>query len=124
MKRFAMIHVAAAAVLLAAATLAEARDPRCKSTLSCRREQCQQLWHGSYYHSAWGMPVALVVPPTADYQTNWGWGVGNTRVTPICPQFGRAWPGVTGYDRHAFRPTPPWPSDTTQFGVYPVRGPW
>ena len=81
-------------------------------------------WHGGYYHSAWGMPVALVVSPKVEFQTQWGWGVANTRVLPICPQFqpGYAVPGV--YDRRMFRPTPYWPSDTEQFGVYYIRGPW
>jgi hypothetical protein len=67
--------------------------------------------------------VALVVPPTAEYQTKWGWGVGNTRVVPIAPQFGRNYPGpaVPGI---GFQPTPRWPSHTDQFGVYYVRGPW
>jgi hypothetical protein len=88
----------------------------------CRRNV--QPWHGGYYNVVWGAPVALVVPPTAESQTHWGWGVGNTRVTPICPQFGRNWPGPGTYDPRAFRPTPPWPSDTDQFGVYYVRGPW
>lgn len=81
-------------------------------------------WHGGYYHSAWGMPVALVVPPTAERQTNWGWGVGNTRCTPIDHQFHRNYPGPVTYDARGFRPTPRWPSDTSQFGVYYVRGPW
>ena len=40
-------------------------------------------WHGGYYDTAWGMPVAVVVPPTAENQTKMGWGVGNTRVVPI-----------------------------------------
>ena len=81
-------------------------------------------WHGHYRHTAWGTPVALVVPPTASLQTNWGWGVGNTRITPICHQFERNYPGPGQYDAKAFRPTPAWPSDTDQFGVYYVRGPW
>jgi len=80
-------------------------------------------WHGGYYDAAWGMPVAVVVPPTAEYQTNWGWGVGNTRVTPIYHQFERNYPGAPVGGR-GFRPTPPWPSDTTQFGDYYIRGPW
>ena len=88
----------------------------------CRR--ANQSWHGGYYHPAWGMPVALVVPPTAEAQTDWGWGVGNTQITTICPQFGRKWPGPGLYDRGAFSPTPAWPSHTDQFGVYYVRGPW
>ena len=81
-------------------------------------------WHNGYYHTAWGMPVALVVPPTADLQTHWGWGVGNTRITGICPQFERNWPGPGTYNRGMFKPTPRWPSHTDQFGVYYVRGPW
>jgi hypothetical protein len=91
-----------------------------------RRQMMYQAypWHAGYYDAAWGMPVALVVPPTASYQTNWGWGVGNTRVTPIFPQFGRDYPGPGYYDSRAFRPKPLWPSDTLQFGTYYVRGPW
>jgi hypothetical protein len=81
-------------------------------------------WHGGYYDVAWGMPVALVVPPTAENQTKWGWGVGNTRVVSIDHQFGRNYPGPGYYNRAFFRPTPAWPSDTDQFGTYYVRGPW
>jgi len=81
-------------------------------------------WHGSYYEAAWGMPVALVVPPTSEMQTKWGWGVGNTRVVPIWPQFSRNYPGPGQYDPRLFKPTPAWPSHTDQFGVYYVRGPW
>jgi hypothetical protein len=89
-----------------------------------RRATVSHAWHGSYYHAAWGMPVALVAPPNAEFQTNWGWGVANTRITTIWPQFQRNFPGPAPYERGTFRPTPPWPSDTTQFGVYYVRGPW
>ena len=81
-------------------------------------------WHGNYYHTAWGMPVALLVPPTAKTQIGWGWGVGNTRHWWIHSQFHRNWPGPGSYDPRTFRPTPRWPSDTDQFGVYYVRGPW
>ncbi len=80
-------------------------------------------WHGRYFHTEWGSPVALVVPPTATFQTNWGWGVGNTRISRINHQFARPYPGPYG-GSEGFRPTPRWPSDTTQFGVYSVRGPW
>jgi hypothetical protein len=80
-------------------------------------------WHGPYYHVAWGTPVALVVPPTAEVTTDWGWGVSNARMTTIHHQFALPWPGpYPGGD--AFWPTPAWPSDTRQFGVYYVRGPW
>jgi hypothetical protein len=76
---------------------------------------------GYYYNATWGTPVALVVPPTAEKQTHWGWGVGNTRVTTIYSQFGGYW--GSGY-YGPVRPTPVWPTDTDQLGVYPVRGPW
>jgi len=82
----------------------------------------QYSWHGSYYDAAWGTPVALVVPPTAGMHTEYSWGVGGTRILPIHHQFGRAFPGY-GYGA-AFAPTPQWPSDTAQFGIYYVRGPW
>jgi len=81
-------------------------------------------WHNNYYYVPWGAPTALVVPPTADTQTHWGWGVGNTRVTPVYHQFQRDWPGPGNWNPRSLRPTPPWPSDTDQFGVNYVRGPW
>jgi hypothetical protein len=84
------------------------------------RQARQTTWNGPYANPAWGVPVALVTPPTAEKQTNWGWGVGNTRVSTIAHQF--PWGGYYGCEPMA--PTPPWPSDTTQFGYYYVRGPW
>jgi hypothetical protein len=80
-------------------------------------------WHNAYYHAAYGEPIALVVPPTAEYQSQYSWGVGATRVTPIYHQYGRAYPGAAGAYGY-FYPTPAWPSDTNQFGVYYIRGPW
>ena len=64
----------------------------------------------------------MVVPPTAAMETKWGGGVTNTRVARINHQFTRPYrqcPGCGG-----FMPTPMWPADTRQFGVYNVRGPW
>jgi hypothetical protein len=82
-------------------------------------------WHNGYYDIAWGEPIALVVPPNAEFQSNYGWGVGGTRVAPIYHQFGRPYPGSPGaYPPGRFLPTPHWPSDTQQFGVYYIRGPW
>ncbi len=83
-------------------------------------------WHYGYYHTMWGRPVALVVPPQANYQTNYAWGVGNTTITPIYPQFaGPSYvPVTTPTPRPGYLPTPYWPSDTRQFGVYYIRGPW
>jgi hypothetical protein len=81
-------------------------------------------WQGGYYDSAWGMPLALVVPPKVESQVKYSWGVGSTRVVPIEHQFGRYYPGPAAYDKANFRATPAWPTDTDQFGVYYVRGPW
>ena len=90
---------------------------RCQAALS-------YPWHCGYYYTPWGSPVALVVPPTAEKQYSMGWGVGNTRLTRIYHQFGRPYPGTTVGPGGRFRATPYWPSDTAQFGVYYVRGPW
>ncbi|MEM1303783.1 MAG: hypothetical protein AAGG46_02745, partial [Planctomycetota bacterium] len=32
-------------------------------------------WHANYAHLQYGQPVAMVVPPTANLQTQWSWGV-------------------------------------------------
>lgn len=80
-------------------------------------------WHGAYAHTEYGMPIALVVPPTTYLQTNWSWGVGASRIQRVDHQFSRPWPGPYAGGQ-GFLWTPAWPSDTTQFGVYPVRAPW
>jgi len=120
MRRFLPLLIVALAVAFAA------HGADAAGRLSAQAQYCAPStpWHGGYYHTCYGMPVALVVPPTAELQTNWGWGVGNTRVTPIWHQFRRNYPGPAYYRDGAFRPTPAWPSDTNQFGVYYVRGPW
>jgi hypothetical protein len=84
---------------------------------------CWYNWNRNYAHTEYGQPVALVVPPTANLQTNYGWGVASSRLSRIEHQFQRNYPGY-GIFGGPFRPTPVWPSDTTQFGVYYVRGPW
>jgi hypothetical protein len=88
--------------------------------------QAQVLaWHNGFYDPYWGEPIALVVPPNAEFQANYGWGVGGTRVAPIYHQFARPFPGWSSpVPPGQFYPTPNWPSDTQQFGVYYVRGPW
>ena len=80
-------------------------------------------WNRNYAYTDYGQPVALVVPPTANLQTNYGWGVASSRISRIDHQFQRNFPGY-GTFGGPFRPTPIWPSDTSQFGVYYVRGPW
>ena len=81
-------------------------------------------WQCGYYYTPWGAPTTLVVPPTAERQYSMGWGVGNTRLTRIYPQFGRPYPGAVMGPGGRFLATPYWPSDTAQFGVNYVRGPW
>ncbi|MGQ9574860.1 MAG: hypothetical protein ACUVUC_06045 [Thermoguttaceae bacterium] len=124
MKRTSLLAIAGL-VLVATALghVASAGERTLLGRIAYRRAQTVP-WHGWYYESAWGMPVALVVPPTAETQTHWGWGVGGYRVTPIYHQFERNYPGPGYYDPARFLPTPAWPSDTDQFGVYYVRGPW
>jgi hypothetical protein len=80
-------------------------------------------WNRNYAYTDYGQPTALVVPPTAQLQTNWGWGVSSSRISRIDHQFQRNFPGY-GQFGGPFRPTPLWPSDTTEFGVYYVRAPW
>lgn len=81
-------------------------------------------WHAGYYDAAWGTPVPLVVPPTARFQTHYGWGIGATRVTPIYPQFQPDYPGTGYYEPGAVFPAPRWPTSTDQLGFYYIRGPW
>lgn len=81
-------------------------------------------WHTGYYYTAWGRPVSLVVPPTATTQTDYGWGIGGTRVSPIRPQFMGPYNGYPYEGFPNFQPTPYWTSDTLQFGVYYIRAPW
>jgi hypothetical protein len=86
------------------------------------RAQCYN-WNRNYSYTDFGQPTALVVPPTAQLQTNWGWGVASSRISRIDHQFQRNYPGNAQFGG-PFRPTPVWPSDTTEFGVYYVRAPW
>lgn len=82
-------------------------------------------WHSAWYDPAEGRPIALVVPPTAEFQTQYSWGVPSSRVAPIYHQFRRPYPGpgaIGGGSR--LMPTPNQPSDTVQFGVHAIRGPW
>ncbi len=102
-------------------TCTPAVRPACGPVCCCHKTP--PAWHGYYYDAAWGMPVALVVPPCSCKQVNLGWGPGSARMDHVRAKFKHIWPGPGVYDRAAFQPTPPWPSDTTQFGVYYIRGP-
>lgn len=87
----------------------------------------QNSWHGNYSYWRWGQPTALVVPPTAAFQTEYNWGVGQTRSVPIYHQFtggAGAGHGVGAAQGGGYHGHPYWPQSTSQFGIYPVRGPW
>lgn len=117
-------RIAAAALLTAvvcgAANTAEAWEAAHMRPLT---RAANYNWHANYAHVQYGQPVAMVVPPTAMLQTNWGWGVSSSRVSRLDHQFGRNYSGA-GPHGGPFRNTPVWPQDTNQFGVYHVRGPW
>jgi hypothetical protein len=117
-----------ASALLAASLLCAGSSRAWDETLhghNARWRAAYQTWHGAYYRYGWGRPVALVVPPTVELQTNYVWGVGATQVTRINHQFQRPYPGPVVYPNGPpFLSKAQWPSDTRQFGVYYVRGPW
>ena len=112
------------AALLGGLVLADSAGAFERPLLPGRRYAAMQPWHAGYVHPGWSSPVALVVPPTAENQTHYGWGVGSTRITRIYPQFQLGDPGPVQYNSAAFGSMPRWPSDTDQFGVYYIRGPW
>ena len=91
-----------------------------------RQQAAANHWHGNYNYWRYGTPTALVVPPTAVYETEYNWGVANTRSVPIYHQFTRGGDAVGGIMGGAdyYSNTPYWPSSTSEFGIYPVRGPW
>ena len=124
MKRILLAQCAALLMAAASATTAHGHWPfgGAEGWAAARGQSLP--WHNAYYHAAFGEPIALVVPPTAEFQSQYGWGVGGTRVEPIYHQFGRFYPGPNAGAYGYFYPTPAWPSDTNQFGVYYIRGPW
>jgi len=81
-------------------------------------------WHAGYKHNLYNVPLALVVPPNAQWQTNYGWGVASTHVGPIWSQYGGPMMGYEWEGGEQYNQTPYYPWDTRQFGVYSVRGPW
>lgn len=125
MKRIlASLALATALLLLGGASQAEAGWPHFANQWGYRFAATQP-WNGGYYHTAYGHPVPLVVPPTANMQVKWGWGVAQSETVPIYHQFRRAYPGdFGGMGGAGLSPTPRWPSHSDQFGVYYARGPW
>ncbi len=124
-KRFLGLSVLAlAAVVIGWASPAHAGGRRAIASRWGYRHAQTRPWHGGYYYTQKGAPVALVVPPTAQSQMFWGWGVAQSGTRPIYHQFARPYPGESAGGADQLYPTPAWPSHTDQFGVYYVRGPW
>ena len=72
-----------------------------------------------------GRPVPLVVPPTAEFVSEYSWGVPSSRVMPLYQQYRKPYPGAAyAPGSRPLMPTPQHPSDTVQFGVHAIRGPW
>ena len=81
-------------------------------------------YSGVYYDVAWGMPMTLVVPPTARTQTDYSWGVPSVRISPITSQFQYQSPAPSSsYQMGQYPAAPPQPSDTQQIGDYYGRAP-
>jgi len=122
MTKYLTVSVALAIALVALQSGANAHGRRADRVAA--RHARGMSWHADYYNTVRGVPISLVVPPTAHMQTNWGWGVSQDTVTPIYHQFRRPYPGeiqVGGFQRNS---TPRQPSHSSQFGVYYIRAPY
>jgi hypothetical protein len=109
-------------VVLIVASVATVLPTRAGELLPRNRRATQ--WNTNYYDPAWGMPEALVVPPTVRWQSNYAWGVGGTRLNRVGAEYQAQFPGPeSAYNQRNYLPAPPQPSDTQQFGVNYVRGP-
>lgn len=124
MKKTAFVFVIAMSVAVLAMPNSSEANNRKRADRHAANHSQSQSWHEPYYHTSWGRPLALVVPPTARTQTHWGWGVTQSSVTPIYQQFKRPFPGEESGEYADLSSTPNWPSHTNQFGVYYIRGPW
>ena len=109
-------------VVLLAASLAAVLPTRAGEILHRGRHRTQ--WNTNFYDPAWGMPEALVVPPTAKRQSNYAWGAGGSCVNRAGAQYRAEASGPeSAYNQRNYLPAPPQPSDTQQLGVNYVRGP-
>ena len=89
-----------------------------------RNHEMATPWHGQYYSPSFGVPRALVVPPTANTTRSLGWGVSSSQMRTIIHQY-RPGMGASGAAAAGtFYPTPANPQNTRQFGIYYIRGPW
>ena len=112
------------AAFVSAGSEAKASDPYAMAQVWAYNFSMNRPWHGGYYAQAYASPTAVVVPPTAHMRQTFSWGVSQNLMYPIHHQFGRSANSPGAAPAGTFRPTPPWPSHTDQFGYYYVRGPW
>ncbi|BBO36107.1 hypothetical protein [Lacipirellula parvula] len=117
-KSLAACTLAVAAAIAACPAIATAEMPYLKPL----RRASMYNWHAQYAYTNYGVPTSLVVPPTAQLQTNWSWGAPSMRVSRIDHQYTRNYAGQGAAGPWAY--TPHHPQDTAQFGVYYVRAPW
>lgn len=122
------VKTLAAALALAAAVAmlpaAAAAGDWTRADRQAARRAAVTTWHGQYANTQYGRPTAVVVPPTANMQSSYSWGVAQSRMNPVYHQYGRAYPGQAAPAGLPFSPTPRWPSHTNQSGYYYARGPW
>jgi len=84
MKRFsqtALLVAIAAIVTLATVSEAMAGGSRAAQQRYFLRSQTRS-WHSTWYDPSLGRPLALVVPPTAEFTSEYSWGVPATRTMP------------------------------------------
>ena len=124
MRKFLILAACVTAFAISESTEATAGDPLAMTQVWSHNFSMNQPWHGGYYQQNYGQPLAVVVPPTAHMQQSYSWGVSQNLMYPIHHQFGRSAPGMGAGAPGSFRPTPPWPSHTDQFGYYYIRSPW
>ena len=72
-----------------------AAPPYFYSSKGLTHEAMRRPWHQSYYHSQWGRPVPLVVPPVAGMHTEYSWGVTMNEMRPIYHHYSRSISGHT-----------------------------
>lgn len=89
-----------------------------------RNHEATTPWHGQYYSPSFGVPRAMVIPPTANATRSLGWGVSSSQMRTIVHQYqaGQEDWGTTAAGQ--FHPTPANPQNTRQFGIYYIRGSW
>ena len=119
------LGVCLALVLSAASLESEAQAGRRNRIMQSweRQHANQSSWSGAYGHQTTGTPIALIVPPTARTMRVFNWGVSRNTISPIYHQYSlNRTTGNSG--GRPFLRTPMYPSSTSQFGVYYIRGPW